>query len=138
MSFATGDSSSSDQESSGSESDLPYQSSIATDSLPIEGKPTGSLARSIERQGSPWRESPLSLALAAEQQDRSVTAKTTSRTTKIKREKTIPENGEELGPVDDNAMYTKGSVEVPLPSRIEREFERWCRAAVQEAYVELQ
>ena len=126
MSFATGDSSSSEEDSSGSELDLQYEGMgdgylAPVGSLPVTTKVSGSLPRSIERQGSPWRESPLSLAMAAEEQDRSVVIKPPMRTTRVKREKTIPENGEEMGTVDDNAMYTKGSVEVALPSRIERE-----------------
>jgi len=127
MSFATGDSSSSEDESSGSESEIPYSGTdgdylAPSGSLPVGMKVSGSLLRSVERQGSPWRESPLSLAMAAEEQDRPVATKPPARTTRIKREKTIPENGGEMDAVDDNAMYTKGSVEVPLPSRIEREF----------------
>jgi hypothetical protein len=126
MSFATGDSSSSEDDSSGSELDLPYEETgddclAPVGSQPVVTKVGGSLPRSTGRQGSPWRESPLSLAMAAEEQDRSVVIKPPKRATRIKREKTIPEHGEEMETVDDNAMYTKGTAEVALPSRIERE-----------------
>jgi hypothetical protein len=149
MSFATGDSSSDNEDdSSGTEIDPDlgiteelddpdtFTAGFSLTSLGIgsAGIPIAAPApRPIERQGSPWRESPLSLAMAAEQDGWSLLTTTSAAihrsksskrgNTTIKREKTIPENG--VDEVDRNSMYTKGTAEVPLPSRIERKSQRW-------------
>ena len=124
MSFATGDSSSSEEATSTSESEsepekddlVQYSSSV--DSMTSGQRSGASTPRAIERQGSPWRESPLSVAMAAGE------VRLRSKRSKLalfKREKTIQENGSEQNSVDRNSLYTKGAEEVPLPSRIERE-----------------
>ena len=123
MSFATGDSSSSEEATSTSESEsepekddlVQYSSSV--DSMTSGQRSGASTPRAIERQGSPWRESPLSVAMAAGE------VRLRSKRSKLalfKREKTIQENGSEQNSVDRNSLYTKGVEEVPLPSRIER------------------
>lgn len=122
MSFATGDSSSEeDTSTSESETELEkddlaqYSSSI--DSLASGQRSGASTPRAIERQGSPWRESPLSVAMATGQ------VRLRSKKSKpalFKRERTILENGGEEGSVGGNSLYTKGVEELPLPSRIER------------------
>jgi hypothetical protein len=127
MSFSTADSSSSESTSSNDEendisTDIDYSSSpVSTSATASELRQSETPTRMLAHQGSPWRESPLTMALAKEELARQGTI--TSKSESGGRIRTIREEVASKE-VDSNALYTKGTAEVPLPSRIQRESTR--------------
>jgi hypothetical protein len=79
---------------------------MARQRMSVRTKISGSPPCSVKRQGSPWLESPLSLVMAEEEQDRSSLVKPASKKARLKREMTIPENEGEMRAADVSVMYS--------------------------------